>query len=223
MIAEQKKIDQLRTAFTSARMVLSENQALQFALYWQAVLAWNSKAKLVSKSDENRLLERHFIESAILSKNEVFHPHANVIDVGTGGGFPGLPLKIVRPDLRMTLLDSKRWKTLFLRDLISQLKLSDLRVENERAEVLKKQSEHIACYDVVVCRAVMQLNALYPLVKEFLAPTGVLLSLKGSTLSREIIELKKEAPGLSVEVTELQETGSMVSDKLKIVLVRAGS
>ncbi len=215
-----RREERVRQAFSAAEFFLSAEQASQLAGYWRLLLEWNERAGLISKGDEARILERHLLESALLSRHPLFVGAARVIDVGTGGGFPGLPLKIVRPDLRMTLLDSKTRKTFFLREVVSKLNLADVWVECDRAENLRQCAEHQQAYDVGVCRAVLELPRLWPLVEDFLAPGGALLTLKGSALPREIDALRTRWPHLRPEVSDFPQPAASVSAKLKIVVLR---
>ena len=107
------RLKELKGGFSGAGLPLSQQQAEQFLLYHEELIKWNPRAKLISKRDEGRVLTRHFLECAALTQFEEFTEGVRTLDLGTGGGFPGLPMKIIRPDLKMTLLDSKRWKMLF--------------------------------------------------------------------------------------------------------------
>lgn len=218
-----KRGDCVRLAFSAAKISLSQTQVSQLVEYWRLLLEWNDRAKLISRNDEGRVVERHFLESALLSEHLLFSNGVNVVDVGSGGGFPGLPLKIVRPDLRMTLLDSKTRKALFLEEVVSKLNLMGVRVECDRAENFRQNVDHRRAYDVVVCRAVLELPKLWPLVEDFLAPGGALLTLKGSALPREIEALRARWPHLGLDVGSLPETAPSVSSKLKVVVVRPAS
>ncbi len=102
-------LSKLSERFKENDVTLSQTQLNQFEIYYYELLKWNPKANLISKKDEGRIVERHFLESALLSFLNEFQGELSVLDLGTGGGFPGVPLKIVTPNLHMVLLDSKRW------------------------------------------------------------------------------------------------------------------
>ena len=119
----------------AAKFYLSEIQISQFKNYLSKLIEWNKRINLVSKNDEQKIVERHFLESIAILNIIDLPQTSHLIDVGTGAGFPGLPIKIMKPDLHITLLDSKRFKILFLRDIVSTLKISNINIVRERAEI----------------------------------------------------------------------------------------
>ena len=155
---------------------------------------------MISKKDESRIVERHFVESSLLSLLNEFQGSLSLLDLGTGGGFPGIPLKIVMPDLQMTLLDSKRWKGLFLKHLTEALELKNTEVLCERAERVAENKQYLNRFDRVVCRAVMELSGLYRLSRPFLKSGGKLVAVKGSRLKDELNQFKVDHFGVSFEV-----------------------
>lgn len=201
-------------------MPLSRGQLNQFEIYYNELLKWNPKANLISKNDESRIVERHFLESALLSLLNEFQGELSVLDLGTGGGFPGVPVKIVKPDLQMTLLDSKRWKGLFLRHLIEVLELQNTEVLCERAEAAAENEKYRSRFDRVVCRAVTELSALYRLSSPFLKSGGALVAVKGSRLNDELNRFKAEYPGVSFEVKPFPGTGVSHLKNLCLVIIR---
>lgn len=130
----------------------------------------------------------------------------SVIDIGTGGGCPGLPLACVRPTISMTLLDSTRKKTVFLEETVAALGLTNVRVVTDRAEAAGHDSFHRGQYDIVVCRAVGRLPILLeyavPLAKEH----GLVLSIKGAQAQAEIEESKLAIHALHSEIVEVVQT-----------------
>src|SRR3990172_1945716 len=179
------KSSDIAEKFITVGIDLSNIQAEQFKIYYDEILAWNLRAKLISKKDESRIVERHFLESSLLSFFEEFQKDAWVLDLGTGGGFPGVPLVILNRSLHLTLLDSKRWKTLFLKDLIAKLQIQ-VEIVYGRAEDVGLQELFFQKFDVTVSRAVTQLDNLFKLAIPFLRPKGKLITLKGSNLINEL-------------------------------------
>jgi 16S rRNA (guanine527-N7)-methyltransferase len=147
-----------------------------FGTYEGELLAWNKRMNLVAKGDESSLWTRHFLDSLIgwslaLSLHPYHLPHnPAVLDIGTGAGFPGLPIKLVWPEINLTLVESIRKKTLFLKHLVETLKLRDASVLNARAESLARDPAHESHYDCILSRAVTNLNNLiklgFPLLKD---------------------------------------------------------
>jgi len=209
--------DELRRTFLDVGIRLSSQQVDRFHIYHREIIAWNPRANLISKKDEKRILGRHFIESAALSRCEEIFERCTVLDLGSGGGFPGLPLKIVRPDLSLTLLDAKRWKALFLTDLVAKMGLQNVWVVNERAESL---SAHETCplpYDVVVSRAVANPIQLYRLARPLLKNGGCVITLRGSQVLTEMKEFSAVFPHIEPTVTALRGRAAPLSDEMHIV------
>lgn len=216
-------LSKLSELFKENDLSLSQIQLNQFEIYYNELLKWNPKANLISKNDESRIVERHFLESALLSLLNEFQGGLSVLDLGTGGGFPGIPLQIVTPDLQLTLLDSKRWKGLFLKHLIEVLELQNTEVLCERAEAAAENEEYRNRFDRVVCRAVTDLSALYRLSRPFLKSGGNLVALKGSRLNNELNRFKAEYPAVSFEVKPFPGTGVSHLKNLCLVIIRMTS
>jgi len=161
-------------------------QIQQLRKYIALLLDWNQRINLISPNDEERIAERHILESLAVLSAWPFPQNAAVLDLGSGGGFPGIPLKILRPDLAMTLLESRQKKTLFLNAAVHELKLSNCRVVNARAEELTKER-----FSIVLARAVADLKTLWEWSRPLLVEGGVLLAMKGGELDNELQTLKK--------------------------------
>ncbi|MDZ7266225.1 MAG: 16S rRNA (guanine(527)-N(7))-methyltransferase RsmG [candidate division KSB1 bacterium] len=183
-------------SFLPAGFPLSASQLAQFEQYLRLLLEWNPRASLVSKSDENeaRLSKRHVVESLGLLGTGLLHPKATVLDLGSGGGFPGIPIKIAQPDLEITLLDSRRMKFLFLQEAIRALELKNAIAVCARAESLGP--EFHSRFDFVVVRAVASLVKLWQWSLPVLKAGGCLLAQKGGDLEAECKELLAVFPGL---------------------------
>ena len=164
----------------------SSKQIGQLQKYITLLLEWNQRINLISPNDEERIAERHILESLAVLSAWPFPENASVLDLGSGGGFPGVPLKIMRPDLAMTLLESRQKKTLFLKAAVQELKLSNCRVVNARAEKLTKER-----FSIVVARAVADLKTLWKWSRPLLIEGGVLLAMKGGELDNELQTLNK--------------------------------
>lgn len=206
-----------RELFEAQGVFLSDIAVEQFRIYRAEILRWNSKANLVSKKDESRIIERHFLESALLSVFEEFQNRKLILDLGSGAGFPGVPLKIVCPNLKMTVLDSKRWKCLFLKSLLQKLDLEGVQVLCMRAEAAGQNETYRHKFDIIVSRAVTELSELYKLAEPLLLHTGLLVAMKGSSAEIEIEKMKKLYPDLNIEVKALH---GIKSQKQQVVFVR---
>lgn len=161
-----------------AGILLSDHQVLQMAAHAETLLAWNRKINLTAIVEPRAVAAKHFLDA--------IWPHAYIprkgclLDIGTGGGFPGIPLKIIRPDQPMMLIDSVRKKVNFVREVIRKLGLKNIVAEQIRAEMLaQRQVNGQGGYDVVVCRALKNACTAASIAGPLLAPGGVLCVYQG--------------------------------------------
>lgn len=176
---------------------LDSSQLDLFNSYIDLLLKWNSKVRLISTADEPRIVKRHIVESLVLASLNRIPPHADVLDLGAGAGLPGIPLKISDPTLRMTLLDSRRMKALFLEEAVRTLALPETQVVHDRAE--KIADKFAVKFDCVVARAVSSLYNLWQWSSPVLKSGGVLLAQKGGEIAAEIDELQSAFPKVIIE------------------------
>lgn len=148
-------------------------------IYAQRLVRWNEKMNLTGITDPDGILEKHFIDSLELLRFVEIPGGARLIDVGTGAGFPGVPLLIARPDLDLTLADSLHKRLVFLEDVLSSCGLLAERV-HERAEILGKDPDYREQYDFAVARAVAPLPILCEYCLPFVKVGGAFLALKGA-------------------------------------------
>ena len=204
------------------RFALSEEQIETFRTYLAEMEAARPRLRLTALTEPEAVQRRHFLEPlALLRVLEELGPlGASAIDVGAGAGFPGLPIKIVRPDLNLTLLEAHGKRADFLRRLVRRLALERVAVVNERAEVAARDGRHREAYDLALARAVAPLPVLVELALPFVRVGGVLAAPKGSGAPREVKEAAAalEACGGVVESTRLLEVpGAEVPPTLVIV------
>lgn len=171
----------LQETISSWGFTLSDIQIAQFATYAAELQQWNEKLNLTSVADEQAIVMRHFLDSLRCALSWGAAPE-RLADIGTGAGFPGLPLKILRPMMQLTLVESIEKKAAFLRHITETLGLDGVTVLTARAEVIGRDPRHRECYDVVTARAVAELRVLVeyclPLCRvggRFLAPKGALI------------------------------------------------
>lgn len=156
----------------------------QLARYHELLLTANRRVNLTAIRDADEVWTRHFLDS--LSLVSLLPRDARVIDVGSGGGLPGLPIAIARPDLHITLLEATGKKAEFLQTAARDLGLANVRVSRERAETLGRQADHREQYDVATARAVAALVELAELTLPFVRVGGRLLAMKGAGAGDEI-------------------------------------
>jgi 16S rRNA (guanine527-N7)-methyltransferase len=157
--------------------VLSQQQYAKLDQFHDLILAWNEKINLVSRKDIQFLEERHILHSLAIARAFSFPPHSNILDVGTGGGFPGIPLAILHPGSRFMLIDSIGKKIHAVHSICSDLKLDNVHTSNTRIE------NYFEEYDYVVARAVTNLSRFHSWVRKNY--TKGLIYLKGGDLEND--------------------------------------
>lgn len=157
----------------------------RFEKYYELLLEWNEKINLTAITDPKGVAVKHFADSLSFFDYFTLPEGASVIDIGTGAGFPGVVLKIVRPDIKLTLLDSLNKRFFFLRELMSQLGLEAQFVQG-RAEEYGQDLNHRECYDFAVSRAVAQLNTLCEYCLPFVRLSGTFVAFKGGSCEEEV-------------------------------------
>ena len=197
---------------------LSTEQAEMFFKYMNLLLEWNEKINLTAITDEEEVIVKHFVDSITISK--YIPTGTSLIDVGTGAGFPGIPLSIIRNDLEIVLLDSLQKRINFLEVVIRELGLENIKTVHARAEEFGKNNKYREKFDVATSRAVANLSTLseylLPLVKE----GGVVICMKGCAIEEELNNSKKAINVLGGKVTRVFEFNLPKTDiKRNIVLV----
>ncbi len=162
----------------------------KFQAYTALLLEWNRRIHLVSKRDakSDRII-RHFVDSVSIFKAVNVPEGANLLDLGAGAGFPSIPIRIVREDVRLTLVESIHKKTLFLRKLSQALKLDNVSVIDQRAEKLADQPDQTERYDLIVAKAMGKLKDVIGLSMPLLKTGGMLVAYKGKGANREMEEI----------------------------------
>lgn len=196
-------------AIAAMGIELDAGDAERMRAYLGALLAANERFNLTAVTDPAEAWVRHVQDSLTLVPFLASADAKRVIDVGSGGGLPGLPLAIAMPDARFTLLEATGKKAAFLEETIAALGLRNARVVNERAEVAgQDHHEHRAHYDAVVARAVARLNTLAELTVPFAREGGTVLLIKGQQAEAEVAEAKQSLYRLHAQVVDLHRTAT---------------
>ncbi len=188
------------------RITLAPEHLAAFRITYEELVSWNQKFNLTAITDYEGVQVRHFLDSLSCLPAMEYHERLTdqrVIDVGTGAGFPGIPLKIVRPGLRLTLLEATEKKVIFLRHLVQRLGLEGVTVLHGRAEELGQATAHRERYDWAVARAVAEM----PILAEYLLPLvkigGRALAQKGENAPAEVHRAERAITRLGGHVRRL--------------------
>lgn len=191
----------LKEIFEKYGLNLSENQQNQFDLYFHNLVETNKVMNLTAITEEDEVLVKHFLDSALPEK---FIPNASkIVDVGSGAGFPAIPLKIVRPDLEICMVDSLNKRINFLNEQIQTLKLTKTQAIHARAEEFAVKNREK--FDVAVARAVAPLNTLTEYLLPLVKIGGFALIYKSTKLEEEIQTSKKAIETLGGTLENIEE------------------
>ena len=168
-----------------------EVKAKQFDTYYKLLIEWNEKINLTAITEEQDVAYKHFIDCLSIFKTDIIADGAKIIDVGTGAGFPGLPMKIYNNTLDVTLVDSLNKRLNFLQEVTTTLGLNDITCVHGRAEDLGHDKKYREKYDICASRAVANLATLCELCLPFVKVGGYLAALKGPKAEEEIEQAQK--------------------------------
>lgn len=194
-------------------------QAGMFQQYMEMLLEWNEKLNLTAITEPEEILEKHFLDSLTLLSACKLKEGGKVLDVGTGAGFPGVPLKIMRPDLQVTLLDGSNKRLNFLGKLCSQLGIECKRV-HKRAEEAGLDKTMRESYDLVTARAVAQLRVLCEYCLPLVKMKGFFVAMKGPSAGDELAEAENALDILGGDKVEVKQTQLPTAGERNLIVVR---
>ena len=198
---------------------LIEEMQQQFEDYMKLLLEWNEKINLTAITEEDEIILKHFVDSLTISK--YIKEGNSIVDVGTGAGFPGIPLKIARKDLKVTLVDSLNKRILFLNEVIEKLGLGDIETLHFRAEEFGQNKKYRESFDIATSRAVANLSTLVEYLLPLVKVGGICVCMKGSEIKEELENSKKAIEILGGEVEQVEEFYLPGTDiKRSIVIVK---
>ena len=205
--------------FLSDELKLNPDKYLSdFTKYEELLLDWNKKINLVSRKTDS--IEDHILNSIFFLTKFNFENIKSIADIGTGGGFPGIPLKILYPGLKLLLVDSIQKKVNVLNDIIEKMELKNTEAICGRAEIVSEETNYRNKYDCVISKAVADLDKLYDWGNGLLNDKGTMICIKGGDIEKELTELKKLRYNFKVEVVNFDfEKIYGIEDK-KIVIIK---
>jgi 16S rRNA (guanine(527)-N(7))-methyltransferase RsmG len=229
-----------RTLCVKSGFTPTDLQLEQLDQYVNLLLDWNKKINLISRKDEENVWTYHILHSVSPLFKVKMMEGSRIVDIGSGGGLPGIPLKILRPDISLFCLDSTRKKTNAVSQMVDELKIKNVNVICGRAEEVGLQSEYLHKFDFVIARAVCQLNELIALSINFLKKRNysssfenmisgglidpnppALIAFKGGDLTKEIDLAKRQYPQVNINAINLTFIASeqFIAANKKILLV----
>jgi len=208
-------------ATKALNLSINQKQIEQFILYKDLLLEWNNKINLTAITDEKEIILKHFIDSISMMTVYKIKDNINVIDVGTGAGFPGVPLKIMCNNINLTLLDSLNKRIKFLSELVDKLQLENVKCIHSRAEDRGKDKAYRQKYDLCVSRAVANLSVLSEYCLPFVFVGGYFISFKSINIDNELKEAELAIKQLGAKLESVNTIKIPYSDiEHSIVIIK---
>lgn len=211
--------EQLISSAEKYGISVSPPQAGQFQVYLELLAEWNQKMNLTALKEPEEIAEKHFLDSILILKYLQIPQGAKVIDVGTGAGFPGVPLKILRPDLNLTLMDGLNKRLIFLEELLRNLSLK-AEIVHQRAEEGGRKPEYREQFDLATARAVARLPVLCEYCLPFLKTGGIFAAMKGPEVALELGSAEKAIALLGCETVSSVDYALPGGDGRSLVIIR---
>lgn len=197
-------MNDLRNFIEQLHIAKPEEKEAQLIKYIEGVLEWNQKVNLTAITDRNEFIQKHFIDSLLCAKTLEFTESSSICDVGTGGGFPGVPLAICYPDKQFTLMDSLEKRLKIVRQLCDEIGINNVQVIHGRAEELARREEYREQFDLCVSRAVANMRVLSEYCLPFVKTGGSFIAYKGPDCRAEIDDAGKAIQMLGGDKPEIR-------------------
>ena len=192
-------------------------QLEQFFDYMELLIEWNEKMNLTAITDPEEIILKHFIDSITILK--YIEDDAKVVDIGTGAGFPGIPLSIMNPTLKITLVDSLNKRLIFLQEVVNKLNLKNVEIVHARAEDFGRDKKYREKFDIATSRAVANLSTLSEYLLPLVKVKGKCISMKASGASEEIKQAEKAIDVLGGRIDKVEEFKLPQSDIGRTIII----
>lgn len=194
-------------------------QQEQFEKYKDLLLEWNEKINLTAITEEDDIILKHFIDSMTILKH--IDKNSSIVDVGTGAGFPGIPVKIANPSINVTLVDSLNKRLIFLEEVIKNLNLEKIKTVHSRAEEFGQNKNYREKFDIATSRAVANLSVLVEYLLPLVKVGGKCICMKGSDIQEELQNSKEAIKTLGGQIEKVEEFTLLESDiKRNIIVIK---
>lgn len=210
----------LRDGASKYGLELNNEQLEQFLCYKDLLKEWNEKINLTAIVEDEEIIRKHFLDSLSVVSSGIIKDDYSLIDVGTGAGFPGIPLKIAFPNLKVVLLDSLNKRINFLNEVKEKLELREITTYHGRAEEFARKEGHREGYDIAIARAVANMSVLSEYCMPFVKVGGYFIAMKGPSIDEELKEGKNAIGTLGGKIKEILKTevkGEELQHKILVV------
>lgn len=210
--------DIIKTECENIGLEVNEDKYNKFIQYKDLMKEWNEKVNLTAITDDREIIIKHFVDSIKAFEFKKLNSTIKIIDIGTGAGLPGIPIKIMNDNAEVLLLDSLQKRINFLNEVIDKLKLKDIKTIHGRAEDFGINLSYREKFDVAISRAVANMSVLAELCLPFVKKNGYFVALKGPAVQQELDEAKKAISVLGGKIEEVVQV-NFKDDELKHNLV----
>ena len=214
---KEKFIEIMQEKLKKLEIHFSMEQTEQFFEYMKLLIDWNEKINLTAITEPEEIITKHFIDSLTILK--YIKNDYKIVDVGTGAGFPGIPLCIMNPTIKMTLVDSLNKRLIFLQEVVNTLKLKNIEIVHARAEELGQNIKYRETFDVATSRAVANLSTLSEYLIPLVKINGKIISMKASNAKQEIDEAQNAIQILGGQIESIEEFNLPESDIGRTVII----
>ncbi len=219
-MSKQDNFDLLKKVAAASDLDVSRETLERFEIYRTLLQEWNTKINLTTITDDYEIYLKHFADSITVFSLPEINTCRTVIDVGTGAGFPGLPMKIMKPELSMTLLDPLNKRLNFIKDVAEKAGLSNVHYIHGRAEDVSRETMHRDVYDLAVSRAVSSMPIAAEYCLPFVKPHGYFVALKGPGIKEELSKDPGIFKKINAELVRIEQAAGLDDYNHNLVLVR---